>query len=215
MPGPRHQAILDSTLLGITALLMLGGFIALGFLQNLSKENRALLIMISSLGIIGCLAGFIFIGAFRKWLRRRTWQRAMAAWKESSEAEITSKLDITGHLSEDGLRKLAIQVYSRVGYRIPNAEDQGGYLQLLNPDGKIELFACKQRTDSIKLHHIYSLQLEMKRTKAVRGFFWAPAGFTNEATDWVVHKPIVLADQNEIRRLVDCAQTKGSRFLEY
>jgi len=215
MPGPRHRAILDRTLLGMTALFMLGGFIALGFLQNLSKENRALLVMVSSSGIIGCLLGLVFVSAFRKWLRRRTWQRAMAAWDKRPHGRNPSKFDMTSHLSEDGLRQLAIQIYSRMGYRIPDGKNEGGYVQLVNPEGEIELFACKQQTDLIKLHHVYSLQLEMKRTKAVRGFFWAPAGFTNEAMDWATHKPIVLADQNEIGRWVDCAHANGSRFLEY
>ena len=122
---------------------------------------------------------------------------------------------MTGPLLEDGLRHLAIQIYSQIGYRISKREAGDGYLQLINPDGRIELIACKQQLDLIELHHVYSLYLEMNFTKAVRGFFWAPAGFTSEALDWVVHRPIVLADKHEIGRLVDCAEAKGSRFLEY
>ena len=215
MPRQRHRAILDGTLLTIMALFVLGGLIALGFLRNLSQENRALIVMASSVGMIGCLAGLIFISAFRKWLRKRTWQRAMAAWNANSQARITPKFDITNHVSEVELRQLAIQIYSRIGYRIATSEDQAGYLQLINPDGRIELIVCKHQPDLIKLHHVYSLELEMKRTKAVRGFFWGPAGFTSEARQWVIHRSIVLADLLEIRRLVDCAQAKGSRFLEY
>jgi len=193
---------------------MVGGLIALGFLQNLSKENRALIVMVSSIGMIGCLAGLIFISAFRNWLRKRIWHRALSAWSKSSQAGDISNFDMTGRLSEDELKHLAIQIYSRMGYRISNGEAEEKYLQLINPDGRIELIACQQQPDLIKLPHIYSLHLEMKRTKAVRGFFWAPAGFTSEAMDWVAHKPIVLADQNEIGRLIDCAQAKGSGFLE-
>jgi hypothetical protein len=214
MPRLRHRAILDRTLLAITALFVLGALIALGFLRDLSKEDRALVIMVSSIGILGCFVGLMFVSSFWKRLRKRTWQRAMAAWKESSQGGNTPKFDITGHLSEDGLRQLAIQIYSRMGYRIPNREIKE-YLQLINPDGRIELIACKQRANQIELHHVYSLELEMKRTKAVRGFFWAPTGFTSEAIDWAVHRSIILADQIEIGRLVDCAQAKGSHFLEY
>jgi hypothetical protein len=214
MPRQRHRAILDGTLLTITALFMLGALIALGFLRNLSKEDRALIVMVSSIGIIGCFIGLMFISSFWKWLRKRTWQRTMAAWEESSQGGNTPKFDKTGHLSEEGLRQLAIQIYSRMGYRIPNREIKE-YLQLINPDGRIELIACKQQPDLIALHHVYSLELEMKRIKAVRGFFWAPAGFTSEAIDWILHKSIVLADRHEIGRLIDCAQANGSRFLEY
>jgi hypothetical protein len=117
--------------------------------------------------------------------------------------------------SENELRVLAMRIYSRIGYRIPASKEAEGYLQLINPDGKIELIACKQQPDLIELHHVYSLHLEMQFTKAVRGFFWAPAGFTSETINWAVHRSIVLADGHEIGRLVDCAYAKGSRFLEY
>lgn len=215
MPKQGHRAILDGMLLAIMALLVLGGLIALGFLQNLSKENRALIVIISSVGIMSCLGGLIFISGFRKWLRKRVWQRAMAAWNESSQARNTRKFVMTNQLSEGELRELAIQIYSRVGYRIANRKDDGSYFHLINPNGRIELIACSQQPHLIELHQVHSLELEMKRTKAVRGFFWAPAGFTNEVNDWVVHRPIVLTDEQEIGRLVDCAHAKGSRFLEY
>jgi hypothetical protein len=102
-----------------------------------------------------------------------------------------------------------------MGYRIAHREGEAGYIQLINPDGRIELVACKKQPDLLELHHIYSLQLEMNRTKAVRGCFWAPAGFTSDAINWVAHKSITLADGHGIGRLVDCAHAKGSRFLEY
>ena len=215
MPGLRHRAILDGILLTIIALFALGGLIALGFLQNLPRENRASVVMVSSVGIIGCFVGLMFLSAFRRWLRKRIWLRAMAAWDESSQARNNPKFVMTNQLSEGELRHLAIQIYFRMGYRIANREKEGDYLQLLNPDGRIELIACKQQPHLVKLHYVYSLELEMKRTKAVRGFFWAPAGFTREAIDWVVHRPIILTDGDEIGRLVDCAEAKGSHFLEY
>jgi hypothetical protein len=215
MPRPRHRAILDRTLLAIIALFVLGGLIALGFLQDLSKENRALIVMTSSVGIIGCFVGLMFLSAFRKRLRKWIWLRAMSAWNENSQARNAPNYNKANHLSEAGLRHLAIQIYSQMGYRIANREDEEVYLQLINPDRRIELIACKQQPDLIELHHVHSLQLEMKRIKAVRGFFWAPTGFTSEAIQWVKHRPIVLADQNEIGRLVDCARAKGLRFLEY
>ncbi|HUE99696.1 MAG TPA: restriction endonuclease [Anaerolineales bacterium] len=127
---------------------------------------------------------------------------------------MSPKFALADHLVESELRQLAIQIYSRLGYRIANREGEAGYLYLINPAERIELVACKQEPILIKLHHVYSLELEMKRMKAVRAFFWAPAGFTNDAIDWVVHRSIVLADQLEIGRLVDCAQAQGSRLLE-
>lgn len=214
MPRQRYRVILDGMLLAITVFFVMGGLIALGFRTNMSKESRALIIMVSSVGIIGCFMGLMLISAFWKRLRKRTWQKAMAAWKQSSQSKVTPEFDMTTHSSEEELRQLAIHTYSLMGYRIPNREIKE-YLQLINPDGKIELIVCKHQANAIELHHVYSLELEMKRVKAVRGFFWAPAGFTSEAIDWILHKSIVLVDRHEIGRLVDCALAKGSRFLEY
>ena len=215
MPKRGYRFTLDGTLLAIMALFLLGGLIAFGFLQNLSKENRALIVIASSIVILGCFTCLIFISAFRKWLRRRVWLRAMAAWDESSRAMLTPDFVIANRLAEDDLRRLAIQVYSRMGYRIARAEDGAHLLRLINPDEKFEIFACQQEPDLLELHHVYSLYLEMKRTKAVRGYFWAPAGFTSESINWAAHRSIVLADQHEIGRLVDCSHTNGSGFLEY
>lgn len=183
--------------------------------MDLSKENRALIVISSSVVVIGCFAGLILISLFRKWLRKRIWLRTMSAWKESSRARHAPNYVMANHLSEDGLRHLAIQIYSRIGYRIINSKAEERYIQLIDPDGGIELVACKQQPDLLELHHVYSLQLEMNRTKAVRGCFWAPAGFTSEAIKWVEHKTITLADGHGIGRLVDCATAKGSRFLEF
>ena len=130
MPRPRHRAILDRTLLATIALFVLGGLIALGFLQDLSKENRALLVTTSSVGIIGCYVGLMFLSAVRKRLRKRIRLRAMSAWNESSQARNAPNFNKVNHLSEAG----------------------------------------------------------MKHTKAVCGFFGAPAGFTSEAVNRAVHR---------------------------
>ena len=212
-----HRTTLDRILLAITALFVLGGFMALGFLNNVSQENRALLvtvIIVSSFGMFACLAGFVFVSAFWRQLRQSTWQRAMSSWNRSSQIKSAPKFVLSAQLPERELRQLAVQSYSRMGYRVLNKLEDGVYLQLINPERKLELVACKQGPEPVALHHVYSLDLEMKRTKAVHAFFWAPAGFTDECAGWVTYRDIILADQNEIGRLVDCAQAKGSRLLE-
>ena len=210
----RHRTTLDRFFLSLTALFVLGGFMALGFLKDASKENRALFVIVSSLGMVGSLSILVILGLFWRRLRSWTWQRAMTSWGRSSKANTTPKFVLPAHFQEADLRKLALHVFSRIGYRIVDGKELGAYLYLLNPDRRLELVAFKQQPDSIVLPHVYSLELEMKRTKAVRGFFWAPAGFTDECKEWVVNRHIVLADRLEIGRLMDCAQVKGSRLLE-
>ena len=209
-----HRTTLDRILLAVTALFVLGGFMALGFLKNISQENRALIIMVSSLGILGSLATLMLVTFFWMRLRRWTWQRAMAGWYRRYQVGGKPKFVLEDHLAEGELKQLAIQTYSRIGYRLVTRENADLYLRLINPEGKIELVACKQQPEPVEFHQVYPLELEMKRLKAVCGFFWAPAGFTDESIEWVAHRSIVLADRIEIGRLVDCAQAKGSRFLQ-
>lgn len=164
--------------------------------------------------MLGGIAGLMFSHAFWRRLRQWTWKRSMSSWSRASQAKIQPKSVLPDPLAEGELRHLAGQVYSRLGYRLASKKEQGVYLHLINPKGQVELVACKLERDPLELHHIYSLDLEMKRIKAVRGFFWAPSGFTEECEEWVVNRPIVLVDRLEIRRWMDCSRSKGSRLLE-
>lgn len=214
MPKQKHQATLDKTLLAIAAVFLLVGIIALGFSQTLSSENRALIIIASSVGMLVCFAGLMSTNAFWKWLRKRIWRRAMSTWTESSHARNAPKFGLACQLSEGELRHLVIKIYSRMGYIIVNKDGGDDYIRLINPEGKIELVTCTQPPNPIEILNVYNLQIEMKKAKAVRGFFWSPGGFTSEVVHWARHKPIVLADKDEIGRLVDCAREKGSTLLE-
>lgn len=218
MAKRSHRTTLDRILLSITALFVLGGFMALGFLKNIAQENRALLviaIIVSSVGMVVGLAGLLFVSAFWRRLRQWTWRRAMTSWDRSSRADSAPKYVLPENISERELRELAIQFYSRIGYRLPGRDPEGIYLPLINPNHEIELVTCKQGSEPLALHHVYSLELEMRRLKAVRAFFWAPAGFASECREWAAHRSILLADGPEIGRFVDCARARGSRFLEY
>jgi hypothetical protein len=209
-----HRTTLDRILLAITALFVLGGFMALGFLKNVSQENRALFIIVSSLGMLGGLGALLFVHAIWIRLRAWTWQRAMAGWHRRYQVGSPPKFILPDPLAESELTELAVQTYSRIGYRLANRGNADMYLRLINPEGRTELVACKQQAEPVELHQVYPLELEMKRVKAVRGFFWAPAGFTDECIEWGAHRSIVLADRIEIGRWVECAQIKGLRWLE-
>ncbi|HEX5837171.1 MAG TPA: hypothetical protein VFY26_05020 [Anaerolineales bacterium] len=209
-----HRTTIDRILFAITALFVLGGLLALGFSKDNSGENRALLVLVSSLGILTGMMALVFVSTFWKRLRRWTWQRSMLSWERASWAGHTPKFVLADGVQENELWRLVIQTYSRMGYLISDEGTAALYLKLINPDGRVELVACQKLAEPVKLHHVYSLQLEMKRMKAVRAFFWSPCGFTSEAIQWAMPRQIVLADPLEIGRLVDCAALKGSTVLE-
>lgn len=210
-----HRTTIDRILFAITALFMLGGLLALGFSKEYSGENRALLVLVSSLGILAGMLALVFVSTFWKRLRRWTWQRSMVGWERASWAGHIPKFVMADGVQQKELQRLAIHTYSRMGYLISDEGKTDLYLKLINPDGRVELVACQKQPEPVKLHQVYSLQLEMKRTKAVRAFFWSPCGFTSEAIQWAMPRQIVLADLLEIGRLVDCAALKGSTVLEY
>lgn len=210
----RYRATLEKSLLAAAAIFLLAGFIALGFLRTLTKENRALIVILASVGMMACFVGLMSTNAFRKGLRRRTWRRAMSAWIEISQAGNPPKFSLARQLSDDELRHLAVQVYSRMGFIVINKDGGDDYVRMINPEGSIELVACKQQPNPVEIKKIYNLHHEMRKEGAVRGFFWSLEGFTSEAIYWARQKPIVLADQDEIGRLVDCAHENGSNLLE-
>ena len=79
MPKRRHRFVPDQTLLAIIIIFLLEGLLALGFLKDLSKENRALIVIASSVGIFNGFAGSIFISLFSKRLfvgARRIYERS-------------------------------------------------------------------------------------------------------------------------------------------
>ena len=215
MPRTRHRTTLDRFFLSLTALFVLGGFMALGFSKRISEENRALFVIVSSIGMLAGLAGLMFVGALWRRLRKWTWERTMSSWSRASRAKSNPTSALPNPLDESELRQLAIRIYSRLGYRLADRKVEGAYLHLINPEWQLELVAYKQQPDPLALHHVYSLDLEMNRIKAVRAFFWAPTGFTDECREWVVNRPIVLADHLEIERLIDCSQSKGLNLLEH
>jgi hypothetical protein len=108
-----------------------------------------------------------------------------------------------------------MQIYSRMGYIIIDREGEDDYIRMVNPEGMIEIVACQQMAAPAEIRNIHRLQQEMNKAKAVRGYFWSQKGFTSEAAHWSRHRPIILADRDEIGRLVECAREKGSSLLEY
>ncbi len=213
----KVRTLLETTFLGIAALCLLAGVFALGFVENLSKENQARIIFSSSLGVLFCFIGLLAVQTFWRWLRKRIWRRSMTAWQAKSEQDLPPQFDMAHHLSAGGLRFLAIHTHARMGYHVINQDEDDeaeDYLRLRNPDGGLELLAYAQQTGPVEIRAVYALSLAVKQENALCGYFWAPGGFSAETIHWARHKPIVLAGQHEIGHLVDCVRANGSALLE-
>ncbi|MBN1668747.1 MAG: hypothetical protein JW862_16755 [Anaerolineales bacterium] len=204
----RSHITPEAVLLVLMALSMFAGLFALVFLKPSSAETRALVVIASSLLMIGGFASLMLVVKLKKRLRKQKWLSAVLSWSENSRAGVAPRFILPGNLSEQGLQQLAIRVFFQIGYRNFNVEGNSSYIRMVNPQGELELLACKQQSEVLDLHYVYSMQLEIKRVKAKRGFFLAPAGFTDETSHWVANRSIVLADRDGIRRLVDCARIR-------
>ena len=205
IPPPRRGVPLEAVVLSAMAIAAVTGFIALGIWQDLAAEHRARLVFAISVVLIGGVASLLVIGPLRMWVRERRWLRAMSAWQESSRGRRMPRVAVAD-MPADDLRRLAIRTYTRLGYMVADHKDEDVYVRLINPRGQTELLAQWHGPEPAELPVVNSLQLEIKRTRALRGFLWAPSGFTAEARTWAARRPIVLADRDEIGRLLEAAQ---------
>lgn len=214
MPQPKPKALIESTLLGLAALCLMLGIWALGFFQDVSRENRALLIIVSSSGLLASFGGLVSLRYLWKWLSQRASQKVLTDWRARLRSTKGPTIDVAHYLSEGALRILAMQLFSRMGYRILNRDDEEdqGYVRMVNPEGQLELVACQQQAEPIEIVSIYEFLTNLKQAGAVHGYFWAAGGFTPETVYWVRQKPILLADRYGIGHLIDCVQIHHSHF---
>ena len=202
----RFRFGLSELIFALAALFFLGGLFALGFPQFFSSENRAQIVLVSSLVLLFCFASLTAIQYHRKQKRAREWRQIMATWMAKKEAGEITNHDLAGHLSQGALEYLAARIYARIGYRVYPLhfnDDLGYRIKLVNPEGKLELLHCLQCSQPLGLQEVSHFHAAMIRENAVQGFIWAPGGFSSAVVYWTKSKPIVLADSTEIGRLVE------------
>lgn len=91
----------------------------------------------------------------------------------------------------DGTNPWALRRLAKLGVR------------LVNPKGEVEIVQYKQWRKPVSEPHVRDLYGAMTDAKAARGWLWSPLGFSQAARRWAKGKPIVLADDEEIGRLVE------------
>jgi hypothetical protein len=195
----------------ITLALMLSYASAIGFWDSIPEKYRSL---IAVLGVVILVCGVISVTMFviyRNRQRKLAWRRAMVAWQDNSPSKQAPEFVAARFLSPRDLEKFAVQVYRKLGYRVARTGrtgDRGVDLRLINPHDEIELAQCKQWNTLVGEPQIRDLYAAMTHAKAVKGYVWAPGGFSQSARQWVKGKPIVLLDNEEIGRLVESAYLK-------
>ena len=157
--------------------------------------------------MVGLAAVFAFL-IYRKREHDKNWRLAMASWQSSAQREENSPKQSARHLSDLELEKLAEQVYRKLGYSVQHVGQTGDHgidVLLINPNNQKEIVQCKQWSKPVGEAALRDLYGAMVHDQAVRGWIWAPRGFSGPAKSWAQGKPIVLVDDTEINRLIGIA----------
>jgi hypothetical protein len=176
--------------------------------QSLGSTNKFLLLAGTGFVLMmGIGAVFAFL-IYRKRERDRIWRLAMAGWQNGSRRDENRPKQSAMHLSDLELEKLAEQVYKKLGYSVQHAGQTGDHgidVLLINPNNQKEIVQCKQWSKPVGEAALRDLYGAMVHDQAVRGWIWAPRGFSGPAKTWAKGKSIVLVDDAEIDRLIGIA----------
>jgi len=176
--------------------------------QNIPPTGRFFLLAGSGFVLMVGIGTAFAILLYRKRERERTWQLAMAGWQNGSRSHDLTQKHSALYLSDLELEKLAEQVYKRLGYvvqHVGQTGDHGVDVLLINPNNQKEIVQCKQWRKPVGEAALRDLYGAMMHDRAMRGWLWAPRGFSGPAKAWAKGKPIVLVDDVEINRLIGLA----------
>ena len=152
------------------------------------------------------LAWMFFL--YRNREREKLWRLAMAGWQNNGRTDAIAQKHSALSLSDIELEKLAAQVYKRMGYKVQHVGKMGDHgidVLLINPHNQKEIVQCKQWSKPVGEPVLRDLYGAMMHDQAVRGWIWAPRGFSGPAKTWAKGKSIVLVDDAEIDRLIGIA----------
>lgn len=176
--------------------------------QSLGPTNKFLLLAGTGFVLMMGIGGVFAFLIYRKRERDRIWRLAMAGWQNGSRREENRPQQSAMHLSDLELEKLAEQVYKKLGYSVQHVGQTGDHgidVLLINPNNQKEIVQCKQWSKPVGEAALRDLYGAMMHDQAVRGWIWAPRGFSGPAKAWAKGKSIVLVDDMEINRLIGIA----------
>jgi restriction endonuclease Mrr len=193
-------------------LVLLLGYLAyapvVAWWQGIPPTRKFLLLATIGFVLMAGVGVVLALLLHRKRERERIWQRAMTGWQNNRHSMTAAQGQSVRHLSDLELEKLAEQVYKKLGYRVQHVGQTGDHgidVLLINPNNQKEVVQCKQWSKPVGEAALRDLYGAMMHDQAIRGWIWAPRGFSGPAKAWAQGKPIVLVDDAEINRLVRIA----------
>jgi hypothetical protein len=112
-------------------------------------------------------------------------------------------------LHPDELERLAIYVYSRLGYKnvkhtgLHSSTDGGVDVWMLNEQGHVEIVQCKQWRARIGRGELIEFAKVIRQQHAEIGHYWAPGGFSHPAVEYAEKNGIKIYADYGIRKLLE------------
>jgi Restriction endonuclease len=176
--------------------------------QSLSLTSRFLMLAATGFVLMAALGTVFAFFIYRRREREKLWRLAMKGWQNNGLAHTIAQKHSAVYLSDLELEKLAAQVYKRMGYTVQHVGKMGDHgidVLLVNPNNQKEIVQCKQWSKPVGEPVLRDLYGAMMHDQAVRGWLWAPRGFSGPAKAWAKGKSLVLVDDAEIDHLIGIA----------
>lgn len=203
----RRRRSSDKGLEGLLFILLVGYTALAKFWESLTAEEKRIFGVLGILALIAAVAFIAVLIEYRKRKRREAWRKALSAFNQSIRDGREPVFTAQG-LSPLDLEKLAARVYRQMGYKAYLTDPSGDHgvdVRLIAPNGEVEVVQCKQWNEPVGEAVVRDLVGAMVHEKAVKGYIWAPGGFSQPAKQWAKGKPVKLMDNDAIGRLVESA----------
>jgi len=202
MDQKKRRFGLSEVLFGLIILLAIAGTVPFFFNDDLLGDQKATLILGTSVTFIVAFVAFSVYGRAqkRKHYRRFGLKHSLDDWMASSGPPGAGP-DDSPPPSAQTLANIAAYLYRSSGYRLTGGEPQIA-LRLVNPAGQPELVQCQAGGQPLGLRDVVTFYELLRNEKAAHGEIWSVGGFTQEAACWARRKPINLLDAGDIHAVV-------------
>jgi hypothetical protein len=193
-------------LFGLIIVLGIVGTISFFAFDEFLGEHQTTFMIVSSLAFI---ASFFVLSVYAR-AKKRSHPRRV-----SVDRAVVNWIDYIGTVGSSGggsqslpagtLESIAIHVFTINGYRLDSNHlgKSDGFVRFLDKDNKLELIQCRRDTQPLGLREVIAFYEVFHGEKAAWGEIWAPAGFLDDAVNWVDKRPITLRDAGAIHQLVE------------
>jgi len=174
--------------------------------KNIPPSGRSFMIAMATIAVVAGSGAVVMYKIYQKRERANAWRRAMTGWQNSEQINAIVKRQSAIYMSDVELERFAAQVYKKMGYKVQHVGaigDHGVDVLMINPNNQREIVQCKQWNKPVGEPAIRDLYGAMMHEKAIRGWLWAPRGFSESARVWAKEKPIELVDDKKINYLIE------------